>query len=181
MKYFYRLIILLFFYISCGESLFATHYRAGEILYELIGNLQYRVTVITYTKISPPSNLADRDSVNIDWGDGTTAVLPRVNGPYCNLDGPYPCGVVVLTDVQKNEYQGIHTYVGLPPPPNNFYVLKFYDENRLGGIANMAGGNSVQTPFYIEDTLFYPGNISDIGYYSSPVLENPVNTICQCM
>ena len=49
----------------------ATHYRAGEILYELIGNLKYQVQVITYTKISYPSNLADRDSVVVDWGDGT--------------------------------------------------------------------------------------------------------------
>ena len=156
----------------------ATHYRAGEILYQLVAPLKYTVTVITYTKISPPSNQADRDSVQVDWGDGTTDVIPRING---NNDGSCfgasPCGVVVLTDVKKNEYQGTHQYAGAPPPDANgnpgFFVLKFFDENRLGGIANMAGGGSINVTFYVEDTLFYRGNYENIGGFSSPVLVNP--------
>jgi gliding motility-associated-like protein len=183
MKFFKNclLLVIICFY---GQLLMATHYRAGEILYELIGNLQYRVTIITYTKISYPSLQADRDSVIVDWGDGTTSVAPRINGPYCNIDGPYPCGVLVLTDVQKNEYQQTHQYKGLPPPPNDFYVLKFYDENRLGGILNMASGvtnGSLGISFYVEDTLFYPANVENIGFFSSPVLENPaVQYAFQC-
>ena len=46
----------------------ATHNRAGEITYEHLGGLKYRVTIVTYTKISAP---ADRDSLELDWGDGS--------------------------------------------------------------------------------------------------------------
>ena len=177
---------LLFVFCFCCQFVMATHYRAGEILYELIGNLKYQVQVITYTKVSYPSNLADRDSVVVDWGDGTTSLLPRVNGTQDNTcQGASPCGVVVLTDVKKNIYQGIHQYAGAPPPGANgtpgFFVIKFFDENRLGGIANIDNGNSINVTFYVEDTLFFDGNFENIGAFSSPVLENPaVQYAFQC-
>lgn len=168
---------MLFVFCVCCQQVMATHYRAGEILYQLVGNLTYQVQVITYTKISSPSNLADRDSVVVDWGDGTTALIPRINGSSDgSCVGASPCGVVVLTDVKKNIYQGApHTYAGPPPPQANgspgFFVIKFFDENRLGGIANMS--QSVNVTFYVEDTIFFPGNFENIGGFSSPVLVNP--------
>ena len=177
MKYFVK-PFLFFLFCFCCQFAMATHYRAGEILYELIGNLNYKVQVITYTKTSYPSNLADRDSVTVDWGDGTTSLIPRVNGTQDgSCQGASPCGVTVLTDVKKNVYQGIHQYAGAPPPDSHgnpgFFVLKFFDENRLGGIANIDNGNSINVTFYVEDTLYYPGNYENIGGFSSPVLENP--------
>lgn len=177
MRHFVKPLLLFVLCLGCQYSM-ATHYRAGEILYELIGNLKYQVQVITYTKISYPSNLADRDSVEVDWGDGTTSLIPRINGTMDgSCQGASPCGVVVLTDVKKNVYQGVHQYTGTPPPgpggTPGFFVIKFFDENRLGGIANIDNGNSIQVTFYVEDTLFYPGAYENIGGFSSPVLENP--------
>src|SRR5688572_30374411 len=59
----------------------ATHYRAGEITYRIIGINKIEATVWTYTKISGQSLLADRPMVGISWGDGTGDTLCRVNGP----------------------------------------------------------------------------------------------------
>jgi gliding motility-associated-like protein len=178
MKYFFKPFLLFTFLLSCQFAM-ATHYRAGEILYQLVGKFKYTAQVITYTKISYPSNLADRDSVTIDWGDGTTELIPRINGTFDGTcQGGSPCGVVVLTDVKKNIYQSQpHQYAGQPPPTANgtpgFFVIKFFDENRLGGIANIDNGNSITITFYVEDTIFFPAPFEDIGGFSSPVLENP--------
>lgn len=150
----------------------ATHYRAGEILYELIGNYKYRVTIITYAKWSFPSNLADKDTVLIYWGDGYAETLARNNGTDADGNG-IPDGEMVGNDIRKNVYSGIHTYPGAPPPPYRFYRVQFMDLNRIDGIINFDNGNSVDIPFYVEDSLKYPTDLANIGFNSSPVLTNP--------
>ncbi|MCS6916722.1 MAG: gliding motility-associated C-terminal domain-containing protein [Chitinophagales bacterium] len=135
----------------------ATHNRAGEIIYQHVQGFTYKVTIITYTKQSSVS--ADRDSLEINWGDGRSDTLPRVNG-----NGN---GVPLGNDIKYNEYVGYHTY-----PALGTYVISVTDPNRIAGIININGGNSVNEPFYIEDTLqildpaFY-------GYNNSPILLNP--------
>ncbi|MBL0099517.1 MAG: hypothetical protein IPP49_05205 [Saprospiraceae bacterium] len=49
--------------------IFATHNRAGEITYRQTGPLTIEMTIITYTKAS--SVAADRDSLDVSWGDGS--------------------------------------------------------------------------------------------------------------
>ena len=56
----------------------ATHNRAGEIIYEQIGDLRIRASIITYTKASSVD--ADRDSLILIWGDGTFSKVARNNG-----------------------------------------------------------------------------------------------------
>jgi gliding motility-associated-like protein len=143
----------------CVFSVFATHNRAGEITYTHVGTsgFTYTVTVHTYTKAS--SIAADRDSLEINWGDGHIDTIPRTNG------GGH--GVNIGNDIKSNEYTGTHTYPGL-----GTYVVSITDPNRIAGIKNINGGNSVNEPFYVEDSLkildpaFY-------GYDNSPILLNP--------
>ena len=52
------------------------------------------------------------------------------------------------------------------------YVLSMTDPNRISDIININGGNSVNEPFYIEDTLKIP-DPQFFDYNSSPVLLNP--------
>src|SRR4030095_12041014 len=137
----------------------ATHNRAGEILYQHIGSsgFTYQVTVVTYTKES--SVAADRDSLEIVWGDGTRDTLPRSNGGGN--------GVSLGNDIKLNLYTGQHTYPGM-----GTYIVSMTDPNRIADIKNINGGNSVNEPFYIEDTL----KILDLqffGYNNSPILLNP--------
>ncbi len=150
----------------------ATHYRAGEVIYKLIGPFKYEVQVITYAKISYPSNLADKDEVAVLWGDDTADTLVRVNGP--DLDGNgIPDGEDLGNDIRKNVYVGVHTYPGAPPPPNRFYVLQFQDLNRMANIINIANGASDEIPFYVEDTIKFPTDLANIGFNSSPELTCP--------
>ena len=65
----------------------ATHNRAGEITYRHMGGFTYMIRVTTYTKKS--SKAADRDSLTVEWGDGTSSVLPRINGFFDSQSGNY--------------------------------------------------------------------------------------------
>lgn len=154
-------------FILTSTNLFATHNRAGELLYEYISPLSYRVTVVTYSKISDISANADRDSLSLDWGDGTVESITRVNGPLVN---GVPNGELIGNDIKQNIYiSDIHTYTGALP----FYIISVTDQNRIANIVNISGGTgSVSVPIYFEDTLKYiPPELFEGN--SSPVLLNP--------
>ena len=67
------------------QFLHATHNRAGEISITPIGectDFSVQAIITTYTKQS--SVAADRDSLEICWGDGTCEMVMRSNGPNNN-------------------------------------------------------------------------------------------------
>ncbi len=163
-------ILLSTLLLLCFNFSFATHNRAGEVIYQLIAPFTYTATIITYTKES--SVAADRDSLTIDWGDGTQQTLLRGNGT-APFPGGIPAGQPLGNDIKKNMYTGTHAYPGAPPPPRNYYVISMFDMNRIGGITNIDGGNSVNVPFYIEDTLWFRSDLANIGFNSSPILLYP--------
>lgn len=136
----------------------ATHNRAGEITFEQIGDLRFRVTITTYTKQS--STQADRDSLELFWGDGSFENLGRSNGPNNQ-------GESLGNDIKKNIYIGEHTYGGM-----GTYKLTMNDPNRNAGILNVNFPLSDQVPFQLETEL----KILDAffsGYNTSPILTNP--------
>lgn len=161
-----KFIVLLLFVLTSISS-YATHNRAGELLYEYISPLSYRVKVISYSKISDISANADRDSLRLDWGDGTIESIVRINGPLLN---GIPNGELIGNDIKENIYQSeIHTYSGALP----FYIISVTDQNRIANIVNIsAGTGSVNVPIYFEDTLKYiPPELFESN--SSPILLNP--------
>ena len=147
-----------------STDLGATHNRAGEIIYEQIGPLTIRATIKTYTKDS--SSGADRDSLELFWGDGTSTVIERTNG---NGNGE-----VIPGDVKINCYTGEHTYAARAT-----YTLSFMDPNRVTGILNVNYPNSVDIPFYLE-TTFTLLNVQFQGLNNSVVLlEPPLDFACR--
>ena len=164
MKFFKAFTALLFAGLITSSA-FATHNRAGEIRYRVLGYLTFEVTIITYTKAS--SIPADRDTLTLNWGDGTFEDVLRSNG---QVIGGVPNGVVIQgTDIKYNEYKSRpHTY----PGPLPFYIISVKDPNRISNIININGGASVNIQFYIEDTLriFNP---TFIGLNNSPILLYP--------
>lgn len=153
----------------------ATHYRAGEITFENIGNYRYIARCTTYAKVSGESILADKDTLTIDWGDGSISTVYRVNGPDVGNPGaPGPNGIPdgedVGNDIKMNVYIDTHQYAGAPPPPNRFYIVGVRDLNRMASINNI--DNSVNVPFFVEDTIKFPNNDANIGLNSSPILLN---------
>lgn len=139
-----KFFFILFFTISF-LTLKATHNRAGQIVYKHISGYTYEVTIWTYTY---SLSQADRDSLEIHWGDGTSKWLHRVQKSY-------------LPDYYiENKYVGRHTY----PGPGTF-KLYMEDPNRNAGVQNIP--NSVNTVFALTTTL----QISPFfGYNNAAVL-----------
>jgi len=167
-----KFLFILIVFTSFAKPLMATHQRAGEITFRYISALTYEVTIVTY---SYAPSLADRFELTIQWGDGTSTVLPRNNGQLSPLGF---LGEIVGPDIKKNLYTGIHTYPGAAT-----YKISLEDPNRNYGIQNIP--NSVEVPLYIETQLvinpFVGGNSSpqlllppiDMGCVDQPFLHNP--------
>jgi len=160
------------FILICFASFFnakATHNRAGEITYKWISGYTYQIKVTTYTNIGS-SGLADRCEDTVHFGDGTSAVVLRSNGPSGGCS-PAKEGVAITSTIKLNEYVTYHTY----PGPGN-YKISMEDPNRNSGVINIP--NSVNQVFYIESFLVIPTFTS--GKNDSPVLTfPPIDNACQ--
>ncbi|KAB2808652.1 T9SS type B sorting domain-containing protein [Phaeocystidibacter luteus] len=140
---------------------FGTHNRAGEITYRSLGGNTYEITVTTYTKVS---SQIDRCELTIEWGDGTSSTVYRVNGGNARCpNSPARDGINIGNDIRLNIYRGEHTF-----PTQGYYTISVQDLNRNAGVVNIP--NSVQVPFYVSTTLFVR---SDLGPNNSPTLLNP--------
>jgi len=147
----------------CGFHATATHNRAGEITYRQTGPLTIQVKVTTYTKAS--SGAVDRDSLEFQWGDGTTTFIKRTNGGGS--------GENIGRDIRLNIYEAEHTY-----PGRNTYTMGFQDPNRVGGILNVNWPNSIDVRFFLSTTLTFLDPQFD-GTNSSPeLLQPPVDIAC---
>lgn len=168
-----RILLLFSFLLFISVKVSATHNRAGEITYTHISGYKYLITVTTYTKTS--STAADRCHLTVYFGDGDSAVFPRVNGPVGPCSGGETDGVSLPNDIKWNVYQGEHTYTG-----PGAYVITMTDPNRNSSICNINGGNSVNTSFALQSELII-NNL--LGGNSSPALLNPpIDNACvgQC-
>jgi hypothetical protein len=157
-----KVIISLIFFFSLSSSvLFATHNRAGTIEYTSLGGLSYEVTIITYTKISGQSAQADRNQLDLNWGDGS--MLETIWRTNYTLIAP---------DVQKNVYTGTHNY-----PSIGSYLISVKDPNRNDNIININNGASINIPFYLEAKLLIANLNStnnSVQYLAPPILEAEV-------
>ncbi|MCO6463181.1 MAG: gliding motility-associated C-terminal domain-containing protein [Saprospiraceae bacterium] len=148
-------IILIALAVMLSSSLSATHNRAGEITYKQTGPLTIEMTIITYTKAS--SVAADRDSLDVFWGDGTHQQVRRDNSRTR----------FEPNDIKINYYIASHTYPGVAT-----YTISFIDPNRIGGILNVNYPNSIDIPFFLS-TTFTLLDPQFQGYNNSAILLQP--------
>ena len=142
----------------------ATHNRAGEIIVRTQdcttpeGQLTACVTIITYTETAQTE--VDRDSLELNWGDGTLEMIPR--------DGRiFP----IAPGIQRNEYKLCHRYGSA-----GRYVLSFQDVNRVRGVRNIP--SSVNIPFSVFTSFTLLNPIRN-GCNSSPELtQDPIDNAC---
>ncbi|HQQ92973.1 MAG TPA: gliding motility-associated C-terminal domain-containing protein [Bacteroidia bacterium] len=178
------LYIVLFALVVSG--LWATHNRAGEIIYKRIPPLtenvngvpvpvyNYSITVIAYTDHGP--SIADRCADTVYFGDGQRGIAYRVNGGFglnCECSGTVQCGDLIINNgsykVKRNIYTITHRYPGA-----GTYTIQMFDPNRNQGVHNIP--NSDQQPFYLESYLMI-SNFS--GANSSPVFNcEPIYRAC---
>lgn len=153
-----RILYIFFLQLVVISSVFATHERAGEIVFTHIESFTYEVKIITYTYAPSP---ADRPELEIKWGDGTSSILPRT---YKND---------LTTVIRRNEYVGQHTYAS-----NGVFKISVEDPNRNYGIVNIP--NSVNIPFYIETQLIinpFLGPNNSVQLLNPPLDQGCVNRL----
>ena len=124
--------------------LHATHNRAGEITLTQIDELTYEINITTFTYTL---SKADRDDLEVSWGDNTFSYAPRV--ALVKLPHFY----------QRNTYITQHTF-----PGPGIYEIVVQDPNRNDGVKNIP--NSVNVIFSIKTTIMIN---SDLGPNSTPV------------
>ena len=161
-----------------SSSLFATHNRAGEILYKRIAPFvsgtgaatvavyTYSFTLIKYTDFGVSVAYDCTDTLN--FGDGSKSVVSRINGTNsgCCPNG-ITCGQLIVNTanykVNKSMYSAVHQYSA----PGTYYVFCL-NRNRNAGVINIS--NSVNQAFYVESALIiYPNAEPN----SSPELTYP--------
>ncbi len=138
----------------------ATHNRSGEIIVKQTEALTVEASIITYTKAS--SLAADRDTLIIRWGDGTSSIVARSNG--ANNDGEY-LEFDTKLNIYTTAFTANHTYQSA-----GTYVVHMIDPNRNAGILNVNPPNSDNVPFYVETVFTVTDNNSESH---SPILLQP--------
>lgn len=164
MKLRLRALLPCLFLLCSPLAMLATHNRAGEIHLQQIGPLTLRATIITWTKASSVN--ADRDTLTIDWGDGTRQQVVRTNG-----SGNPPQGILWPNDIKYNTYIAEHTY----PGPGR-YTVGMTDPNRNAGIVNVNPPSSDNVPFHIETTYQFQdpqfGGKNTTPFLNQPPIDN---------
>jgi gliding motility-associated-like protein len=126
----------------------ATHNRAGEITLKQIDDYTYKILIETFTY---SLSAADRDQLDVDWGDNTISTAKR----YQKLTLP--------DFYYHNKYRAEHTF----PGPGTYKIV-VQDPNRNAGVQNIP--NSVNVIFSISTTIIVNPLL---GHNSTPVLLNP--------
>ncbi len=156
-------ILYIFTIVLFSLALNASHNRAGEITYIQIDDLTIIATITTYTKSS--SVQADKDSILLDWGDGTMDFVLRTNN---NGNGQE-----LENNVKFNTYIMEHTY-----PARSTYTMCMIDPNRVANIQNLNFPNSSNLRFSIQ-TTFTLVNTQFNGTNSSvQLLQPPIDLAC---
>ena len=151
-----RILLVIGLLFCFAFSAKATHQRAAEITYTWLGGNAYEFTLTCYTYTPSPAGL-QRDSLLVQWGDGSEEYIPRV----------------VLQDLGDdytlNVYKQIHNYSS-----SGTYTVSMEDANRNFGVVNVP--NSVMVPMHIETELVIN---PFLGYNNSVQLLNaPVDKGC---
>ncbi len=156
-----RYLFMMLMTVFAGYELSATHNRAGEITYEQIGPLTIRATITTYTRTA--SFGADRDSLEMVWGDGVIESIRRSNGN----------GEELPNDIKVNYYTAEHTY-----PTRGTYTMSMTDPNRIAGILNIDFPNSVNIQFYLATTFTLLDPRFQGRNNSAILLQPPIDYAC---
>ena len=145
-------IYLCAIFMLVSSMLFGTHNKAGEIQVKQLDVLQYEAIIKTYTVTS--STNADRDTLEICWGDGFCELVPRDSS------------TILENNTKFNTYTSQHTYLS-----NGNYTISMTDRNRSGAINNINGGSSDNVAFHIETNLDMNATLNNPPVFLNPPTE----------
>jgi len=166
-------LLYLFTFSFLSFQLSATHNMAGDISYIHVSGFTYKIIIRTFT--NTVNTTADRCDLMVHFGDGDSAITPRINGASTFCPGTAD-GVMVNScngNVKYSIYEINHTYPGI-----GTYTISMNDPNRSPGICNIP--NSVNQSFAIQAILvispFLAGNNS-VQYTAMPITCDTINKI----
>ncbi len=113
----------------------SSHWLGGEIRYTHLEGFTYTIEARIYTCLESP---ADRPEITIDFGDGTTADVPR--------EAPTDYFGASCCSIRLSTYPTTHTFSG-----SGSYMIRFEDQNRSSGMVNIP--NSVNQPICVQALL----------------------------
>jgi hypothetical protein len=151
-----KLTLLIIIISSCA---FATHMIGGYIAMEHVNGYTYKIKYVSITNVGPQIQ-ADRCTITVNFSDGDSIILNRVNGPSGTCSVNATMGVVIANGIKYNVYEGFKTFA----TQGNFKAWAT-DANRNDGIINIP--SSVNIPFYCETFL----SVVD------PMLYCPISTV----
>ncbi|MCQ2321782.1 MAG: hypothetical protein MJZ91_10740, partial [Bacteroidales bacterium] len=128
-----KLLLVIVMLFAFAFSARATHQRAAEITYTWLGGNAYEFTLTCYT-FTPSEAGLQRDSLLMNWGDGSQDYVPRI--VMQNLGDDYTLNIYKM----RHDYSSAGSY-----------VISMEDANRNYGVINIQ--NSVTIPMYIETEL----------------------------
>ena len=164
-----KILFLFFILLYNYSNILATHNRAGEITFQHISGKTYKISVATYTNTDIATTSADRCEITVYFGDGDSAIIPRINGPANNMCTNASDGEMISTYTKKNIYETTHTY-----PGDGNYTITMEDPNRNAGICNIP--NSVDQSFFIRSQLVI--NTWLVPNNSPELLNPPIDDAC---
>lgn len=144
------------------QQVFATHNKAGEIVYRHLNGLSYEITIRTYTSTEPGA--ADSPTLDVIWGDGSA---PQTVGRESITFFPE-------LSAKLNIYKAVHTFTG-----PGVFIISFSDRFRNANVVNM--DRSVNVAFYTESKLVInPFITSPVGGNNNSVqlLYPPLDQAC---
>ena len=156
-------LALIFLFVIC-PLLLSARFRSVEIQVEQIGPLTVAGYIIVITPPGVSMTDSFRETLRLDWGDGTSTWVPITNGIDADGDGVLDGEVIESTSL-KFIYAGEHTYTQA-----GRYLLSMENPNRLGGILNLNFPNSVSIPLVTETEFEVFANSSN---NHTPVLLEP--------
>ena len=147
---------------------------AGEIFYKWLNGYTYEVKLCLYSEIGSAS-LPERCQDTIDFGDGTSAVVLRSNGPIAGCS-PAHDGIPITPYIKYSEYIATHTY----PGAGTYYIHNSIYTKRDSSIINIP--NSINQDLHLEAMLVIPSfgvtHNTSPNYNNIPILDGCLNGNC---
>ena len=160
--------ISLFLLLLAPFSGFASHLRSGEISYRPVPGQpnMFEIIVTVYTNAAI-GIVADLPTVTVFFGDNTSSVVSRNNGPagFNNTKPPVwyaHLGELISPTIRKNIYTTTHQYNG-----SGSYIISIAPSARNLNIVNMPPGDLVM---YVESMLTISNTLTQM---TSPELSLP--------
>jgi hypothetical protein len=163
--------------LACSDC-FSTHLRGGSLQILHLNDNSYEITILVYTKDTgnPGDVLFGGDGAVLDFGDGTTMLVPYVENTM--IDPSKQLAMAKFTIIHNYSEIGRY-YVSYREPNRNEGVINFSDsEHTEFYIESSFLNNGIfhSTPTFLTTPIFF-GSIADMYQFSAACIDSANYTL----